>query len=241
MIRFKDVTFSYNKRAYTVEGLTTHIPQGQALALLGHNGAGKTTTLRLMLGILRPQSGDISVGGFVPGSSRAPRGMVAYMPEVNGIYEKLTGFQNLEFRARAAWIQPECIRRMSEKWLERLGLLERGDEKAGFWSKGMRQRLSLACALICQPRILLLDEPTNGLDPESLSIVVRLLQEVHDEGMTVVVSSHDLHSVHQICEQVVILQKGRCVYAGSLEGSAESLQELYLKATTREHDAGVSQ
>lgn len=218
-----------------------HVPQGQALALLGHNGAGKTTTLRLMVGLLRPQSGNISVGGFVPGSSRASRGMVAYMPEVNGIYEKLTGFQNLEFRARAAWIQPEHIRHMSEQWLERLGLLQKGDEKAGFWSKGMKQRLSLACALICQPKLLLLDEPTNGLDPESLAIVVRLLQELHNEGMTMVLSSHDLHSAHQICTQVVILQNGRCIYAGTLEGDAKSLQETYLKATTKVYDAGVLQ
>lgn len=216
------------------------IPQGQALALLGHNGAGKTTTLRLMLGLLRPHSGDIRVGGFVPGSSHAPRGMVAYMPETNGVYEKLTGFQNLEFRARAAWVEPERIRSMSEQWLERLGLLDRGDEKAGFWSKGMRQRLSLACALICQPKLLLLDEPTNGLDPESLAIVVRLLQELHDAGMTIVVSSHDLHSVHEICEQAVILQNGRCVYAGGLEGNAESLRKTYLQVTTNEYNAGVS-
>lgn len=217
------------------------IPQGQALALLGHNGAGKTTTLRLMMGLLRPHSGDIRVGGFMPGSSHTPRGMVAYMPETTGVYEKLTGFQNLEFRARAAWMQPERIRGLSEQWLSRLGLLQKGNERAGFWSKGMKQRLSLACALISRPKLLLLDEPTNGLDPESLAVVVRLLQELHDEGTTIVLSSHDLHSVHQICAQAVILQNGRCVYAGSLEGNAESLRETYLQVTTSEHNAGVSQ
>jgi len=231
MVTFERVTFSYNKKAQAIEDVTMHIPRGQTLGLLGHNGAGKTTTLRLILGLLRPQSGRVKVSGLMPGNPNIPRALVSYMPELNGIYEKLTGFQNLEFRARAAKVDPTQIHPRSKKLLDQLGLIERGHEKAGFWSKGMKQRLSLACALICQPRLLLLDEPTNGLDPESLSIVIQILQKVQDKDTSIVLSSHDLNSVRKICDHITILQNGRLIHTGVLEGKAELLQETYLKLT----------
>jgi ABC-type multidrug transport system ATPase subunit len=229
MVKFEHVTFAYNK-APVIEDLTLHIPQGQVLGLLGHNGAGKTTTLRLILGLVRPRSGRIQVGGLTPGDPNMPRALVSYMPELNGVYEKLSGFQNLEFRARAARVDTPQIRPRSEKLLEQLGLLSRGREKAGFWSKGMKQRLSLACTLICQPRLLLLDEPTNGLDPESLSIVIHMLQNV--KHTSIVLSSHDLNSVCKICDHVAILQNGQLVHTDVLQGTAEALQQTYLQLTT---------
>jgi len=234
MIKFDNVTFSYSRKARALDEVTLRVGQGQILGLLGHNGAGKTTTLRLILGLLRPQSGQIEIDGFTPGSPRMPRGWVAYMPEVSGVYERLTGFQNLDFRARAAKVAPAQIRLKSEELLDRLGLLERGEDKAGHWSKGMRQRLSLACALICQPKLLLLDEPTNGLDPESLSIILQMLREVYNEGTTIVLSSHDLNSVRKICTDIAVLQHGRLIYTGAPDGTVESLEDLYLKLTVKD-------
>lgn len=231
MIAFDDVTFSYDKKVQAIENVTMHISRGQTLGLLGHNGAGKTTTLRLILGLLRPQSGCIKVSGLKPGNPNLPRALISYMPELSGIYEKLTGFQNLEFRARAAKVDRTQIRPRSEKLLDRLGLLKRGHEKAGYLSKGLKQRLSLACALICQPRLLLLDEPTIGLDPESLSIVIQILQEVQDKDTCIVLSSHDLNSVCKICDHITILQNGRLIHTGVIEGKVELLQETYLKLT----------
>ncbi len=231
MVIFEDVTFSYNKKAQAIENVSMDISQGQTLGLLGHNGAGKTTTLRLILGLLRPQSGTIKVNGLMPGDPNIPRALVSYMPELIGIYEKLTGFQNLEFRAKAAKVDRAQIRPRSEELLDRLGLLKRGDEKAGYWSKGMKQRLSLACALISQPRLLLLDETTNGLDPESLSIVIQMLKEIQDKDTSIVLSSHDLNSVTKICDHITILQEGKIIHTGVLEGNAEMLQETYLKLT----------
>jgi ABC-type multidrug transport system ATPase subunit len=123
------------------------------------------------------------------------------------------------------------IKTESEMWLDRLGILDKGNEKAGTWSKGLKQRLSLACALICQPSLLLLDEPTNGLDPESLAVVLDILQDVHERGTTIIMSSHDLNSVVTICSQVLILQKGQVIYMNAVERSFESLQKTYLELT----------
>ena len=217
-----------------LEDVSLDIPEGQFLGLLGHNGAGKTTALRLMLGLLRPQAGHIKVGGYVPGSPSAPRTLVSYMPELVGVYEMLTGFQNLEFRARAAQVEPAEIRPRSKALLKRLGLLKRGSEKVGYWSKGMKQRLSLACTLVCHPRILLLDEPTNGLDPESLSIILEILRRANAEGTTIIMSSHDLHSVRRVCTHIAIIQNGHIIHTGALDGNIESLEKMYLKLTVGE-------
>jgi ABC-type multidrug transport system ATPase subunit len=232
MLTLDDVTFSYDKKVNAVEDVTLHVEPGQIVGLLGHNGAGKTTILRLILGLLRPKKGVIKIDGFEPTQPRLPRTLTAYVPETTGIYERLTGFQNLEFRARAAGMERAQIRRQSATWLERLGLLRQGHEKAGFWSKGLRQRLSLACALIVRPRLLLLDEPTVGLDPESLDLMIRILKETHANGTTLVISSHDLHSISELCSHVAILQSARLVYAGPLSETTEQLKRTYLGLTT---------
>ncbi len=231
MLCFEHVTFCYKPQIKAVDDVTIRVSEGQILGLLGHNGAGKTTTLRLILGLLLPQSGNIKVGGYDLRNASVPRTLMAYMPETNGIYERLTGFQNLEFRARATGIDKNQIKTKSEMWLDRLGILDRGNEKAGTWSKGLKQRLSLACALICQPNLLLLDEPTNGLDPESLSVVLEILEDVRDRGTTIIMSSHDLNSVITICSHISILQNGQVIYMNTLEGSLKSLQKTYLKLT----------
>ena len=231
MLSIEHVTFCYKSQVKVVDDLSIHVDKGQILGLLGHNGAGKTTTLRLALGLLKPQSGNVTVGGYKLWNIAVPRTLMTYMPETNGIYERLTGFQNLEFRARAAGMEINLIKTESEMWLDRLGISDRGKEQAGTWSKGLKQRLSLACALICQPSLLLLDEPTNGLDPESLSVVLDILQEVREKGATILMSSHDLNSVVTICGQISILQKGKVIYTHALEGSFESLQKKYLELT----------
>ena len=231
MLFFEHVTFCYKSQVKVVDDVSIHVDKGQILGLLGHNGAGKTTTLRLILGLLKPQSGNVTVGGYELWNASVPRTLMAYMPEINGIYERLTGFQNLEFRARATGMDINQIKIKSEMWLDGLGILDRGSEKAGTWSKGLKQRLSLACALICEPSLLLLDEPTNGLDPESLSVVLDILRDLRERGTTIIMSSHDLNTVTAICSHVSILQKGQSIYMNAVDGSFESLQKTYLELT----------
>ena len=231
MIKFNKVTFAYNKNNRGIDELSLHIPHGHTKGLIGHNGAGKTTLLRLVLGLIQPQEGIIKVGNYEPNDKKLPRGLISYVPELIGVYEKLTGFQNLEFRARAARIDPLVIETESEKWLRRFGLLKRADEKVGYWSKGMKQRLSLACALISAPQILLLDEPTNGLDPESRALFKTILKDVQQEVKTIILCSHDLDFVYALCDSITILQYGKDMLSGRLPKSAELLTDLYLKYT----------
>ena len=219
MITFDDVTFSYDKKVQAIENVTMHISRGQTLGLLGHNGAGKTTTLRLILGLLRPQSGCIKVSGLKPGNPNLPRALISYMPELSGIYEKLTGFQNLEFRARAAKVDRTQIRPRSEKLLDRLGLLKRGHEKAGYLSKGLKQRLSLACALIRQPRLLLLDELSEGIQPSLVSGLARYLVEMADrDGLHIFLVEQNVQLVRRFADRCGVLEKGRIVAEYDREG-----------------------
>lgn len=233
-LRFENITFSYNGKVNAVEDVSFHAEPGQILGLLGHNGAGKTTTLRLIAGLLQPQRGAVRVGDFVPGDPRAPRNLIAMLPESAGIYAKLTGFQNLEFRARAAGINHDQIRPLSAEWLARLGLADRGKDEAGYLSKGLRQRLALACALITRPQVLLLDEPTVGLDPESLEVVITILLQERTAGTTIVMSSHDLPSIARTCDRIIILQHARLIYDGATPENADELKQMYLAHVLRE-------
>jgi ABC-type multidrug transport system ATPase subunit len=123
MIEFNNVTFGYRKNVLIIDGVTISVGEGQTLGLLGHNGAGKTSTLRLILGILQPRTGCVRVGDCKPGSKDMPRNFICYMPESIGIYDRLTGFQNLEFRARVARVIPDRIHAKSEELLRRNLLL----------------------------------------------------------------------------------------------------------------------
>jgi len=232
-LRFENVTFSYNGRVNAVEDVSFNAEPGQILGLLGHNGAGKTTALRLMAGLLQPQSGDIRVCNLAPGSAAAPRNLTAVLPEGAGVYAKLTGSQNLEFRARAAGIPRSQIRPLITAWLARLGLSERSQQEAGYWSKGLRQRLALACALITRPQVLLLDEPTVGLDPESLEVIIAILLQEQAAGTTIIMSSHDLPSVARTCKRIIILQHARLIHDRSTPENADELKEMYLTHVSR--------
>lgn len=234
MIWFNQVSFAYHKNKHAIDGLSLHVPAGQTLGLLGHNGAGKTTLLRLALGLLRPQAGTLRVGSLDPQQGSPPRGLIAYVPEWVGTYDKLTAFQNLEFRARAARLDPSRIAEQSETWLRRFGLFARAGEQVGYWSKGMKQRLSLACALIAAPEILLLDEPTSGLDPESRALFKAILREVQPNLAATIICSHDLDFVYTLCNRITILQYGREVLSGPLPPTVEALTQVYLQ-----HTAGI--
>ncbi len=232
-LRFENVTFSYNGKVNAVDDVSFDAEPGQILGLLGHNGAGKTTALRLMAGLLQPQSGDIRVCNLAPGSAAAPRNLTAILPEGTGVYAKLTCSQNLEFRARAAGIPGAQIRPLVTEWLARLGLSERSQQEAGYWSKGLRQRLALACALITRPQVLLLDEPTVGLDPESLEVIIAILLQEQAAGTTIIMSSHDLPSVARTCKRIIILQHARLIHAGSTPENADELKQMYLTHVSR--------
>ncbi len=204
MIRTENLTKRYD-RVLALEGLTFEVHEGELLALLGPNGAGKTTTLRLLLGLISPTSGRVWIAGelMTPESHRLRR-QIGYLPETPGFWERLPAWKNLEIYARLYGVPAARARAMA--LLEQFGLADRARDPVATFSKGMRQRLALARALIHDPPILLLDEPTAGLDPEAALEVRELLRSLKGQGRTILLSTHDLEEAERLGDRVAILR-----------------------------------
>lgn len=197
-----------------VRDISFTLGAGQTIALVGHNGAGKTTLIKLMLGLIRPTEGSIGVLGEDPaaGSVEARR-RLGYLPESVTFNTALTGREVLAFYARLKSESVDGIRAL----LDRVGLAKAAERRIGTYSKGMRQRLGLAQALIGRPRLLLLDEPTTGLDPGLRMEFYEIVGELRERGATVVLSSHVLTELEERTERVIIVNRGRLVADGTLD------------------------
>jgi Cu-processing system ATP-binding protein len=186
---------------------------GRLTALVGHNGAGKTTLIKLMLGLIRAERGEIRVLNEDPAAGEfSARRQLGYLPENVAFNAALTGRETLAFYARLKQIKP------AKAWalLDRVGLMDAADRRVGTYSKGMRQRLGLAQALLGRPRVLLLDEPTTGLDPALRQTFYEILNELRDDGATVLISSHALNELEDRAEHVLIMNRGVLVAQGTL-------------------------
>lgn len=197
-----------------VRDVSFALPEGETIALVGHNGAGKTTLLKLMLGLIRPSSGNIRVLGEDPAAGEfAARRRLGYLPENVSFNAALTGRETLSFYARLKREDSGALAPL----LERVGLSHAADRRVGTYSKGMRQRLGLAQALLGAPRILLLDEPTTGLDPALRQSFYEIIEELRGQGATVLLSSHALTELEERAGRVVIMNQGIKVADGSLD------------------------
>ncbi len=199
-----------------VSDLNLAVPRGSVFGFLGPNGAGKTTTVRMLVGMLRPSAGTIRVLGHDPRAEgdwiRAHAGV---MLDNVGLYDRLSAEQNLEFAARVARLSPAEGRRRLEAQLRRVDLWDRRRDRVSGFSKGMRQKLGLARALIAEPELLILDEPTAGLDPSNIVMVRELLVSLAEEsGRTIFLCTHLLAEAQRICDQVAIIQQGKILATG---------------------------
>jgi len=202
-----------------VDGVTLAVEEGEVFGALGPNGAGKTTLIRLFCGILSPTEGKASVFGMdsVTGGTGI-RAMTGVLTETPSHYERLTGRQNLSFYARLYGVPEPDLSGRVEKTLALFGLAERGDDPVSAYSKGMKQRLALARALIHDPKLLFLDEPTSGLDPEASRQVNELIRELTETGKrTIFLCTHNLHEAEGLCDRVAMLNRGRILATGSIE------------------------
>jgi len=208
-----------------VDFLTLGIYPGEIFGLLGPNGAGKTTTILMMLGLTEPTSGSVKVCGI--DSTRNPmqvKRKVGYMPDDVGFYEDRTAFDNLIYTARLNRIPEAEARQRAHLMLERVGLTEASGKKVGAFSRGMRQRLGLADVLIKKPDVIILDEPTLGIDPEGVRELLALIRDLsRTEGLTVLLSSHHLHQVQQICDRVGLFVRGKLIASGDIESLSRQL------------------
>ena len=206
-----------------VHALDLHVPGGSIYGFLGPNGAGKTTTIRLLLGLLRPDGGEIRLFG-----ERHRYGDTQWLHQVGALvegpslYPHLSGRQNLDISRRLLGLPATRI----DAVLARVDLSNDADRRVRDYSLGMRQRLAIALALLGEPRLLILDEPANGLDPAGIIDLRRLLAELAAEGVTVFVSSHQLSEVEQVASHVGVLQRGRLRFEGSLHELRERYRAL---------------
>ncbi len=206
-----------------VDGLTLSVASGQVFGLLGPNGSGKSTTIKMILGLLRPSAGTCAVFG-IPGGEIEARREVGYLPESPSFYRHLTGRELVRFYARMCGLPgAEAIAR-SDATIAQVGLAGAADRRVGTYSKGMLQRIGIAQAIVHDPSLVILDEPTAGLDPMGTEDVSTLILDLKRRGKTVLVTSHLLGQIEEICDRVAILDRGRLMLEGAvaeLVGRAE--------------------
>lgn len=188
-----------------VEGLSIAVEYGEVLGFLGPNGAGKTTTIRMLAGIIAPTEGYAVVAGMrTDRDVERLHELIGLLTEVPGFYNRLTSRENLRFFAR--FYLGMDADAQADKYLKLMELWERRDDKVGSFSKGMKQRLALARALLHEPKVLLLDEPTAGLDPESAWEVRRLILKLKEQGRTIFLSTHNLEEAEQLCDRIAVIR-----------------------------------
>ncbi len=213
-----------------LDGVDLAVPRGQLFGLIGHNGAGKSTLFKLVLGLITPTQGRIHVNGTaVDGPDfRAARRGLGYLPENLVLYDNLSGLETLQFFARLKGAPASQCRPL----LERVGLAQAGGRAVREYSKGMRQRLGFAQALLGSPRLLLLDEPTTGLDPSAIRDFYTVLDELRAEGVTLIISSHILAELQQRIDALAMLSLGRLCAQGTVAQLRER-SRLPLQITAR--------
>ena len=221
MIRTHNLTKQFGDLV-AVDGLSLSIGAGEVFGLLGPNGAGKTTTIRMLSSLIGPTSGEADVAGFRIGrDDRLIRKNVGILTESPGMYEQLSAERNLAFFARL--YEVEHIDRQIERYLTMLGLWDRRQEAVGAFSRGMRQKLAIARALLHEPKVLYLDEPTSSLDPEASLLVREFIAGLKHEGRTIVICTHNLAEADQLCDRVAVL-KSRVL---ALDTPSELRRQLY--------------
>lgn len=200
-----------------VDNLSLEVPRGIIFGFLGPNGSGKTTTIRLLLGLLAPTAGHASVLGFnIRTQADQIRERTGALLEHNGLYEQMTAEENLEFHGRIYRLSPQERQTRIQELLTHLNLWDRRGEIVGDWSKGMRQKLAIARALLHRPPLLFLDEPTSGLDPiAAVSLRDDLSQLTAHEGITVFLNTHNLSEAEKLCSQVGIIRAGKLMAVGA--------------------------
>jgi len=188
-----------------VDRLTLSIPAGEVFGLLGPNGAGKTTTIRMLSSLIAPSSGEASVAGFRVGKEDYQiRKSVGILTETPGMYNQLSAERNLSFFAKL--YEVEDIPGQVERYLRMLGLWDRRHEAVGTFSKGMRQKLAIARALLHEPKVLYLDEPTSGLDPEASKVVREFIVELRQEGRAIIICTHNLSEADRLCDRIAVFR-----------------------------------
>ena len=239
MLKLNGISKSYNKGAIkAVDNVSLDIKSGEIFGFLGPNGAGKTTTIKMIVGLLKPDSGTIQVDGVNAWEEpiKAKR-MISYVPDNPEIYDKLKGIEYLNFIADMYGITNESRVEKIDYYLEMFSIKDAIGDIIGSYSHGMKQKLVLTSALITDPSLFILDEPMVGLDPKSAFNLKEIMRQMCDEGKTVFFSTHVLEVAEKICDRIAIINKGQIVAMGTMEElrsnakEEESLENIFLELT----------
>jgi len=229
--RYSDVT--------AVDYLDLDVKRGEIFGLLGPNGSGKSTTLKMILGLVKPDSGYVNVLGInVEEDPVAVKRKVGYVPESPHVYEFLTGLEFLDFAGDVYGMKPDEKKKRIEEFLRALELEGREGDTISSYSEGMKQKVVIISAIMHRPELLLLDEPLSGLDPKSARIVKDLLRQLASQGVTAVMSTHILEIAQAICDRIAIMYEGRLLALGTMEELRQrarmpdsGLEDIFLKLT----------
>lgn len=238
-ISIAGLTKEFNGRV-VVDRVSLEIPGGVVYGLLGPNGAGKTTIVRMLSTLLKPTSGTAKVNGFdVLSDPGKVRSSIGVLPEDTGLYDRLTATETLEFYGGVQGLTGATVRERSEALLKMFELFDRRNDRVGKYSRGMRQKLALARALIHDPPVLLLDEPTLGLDVMSTRAIRDYVKNVAKEGKTVLLTSNNMYEAQLLCSRVTILSKGAIRASGTVEeleamSKGKGLEEVFVNLVRSE-------
>jgi ABC-2 type transport system ATP-binding protein len=225
-IELRDITKSFSGYL-AVDNLSLTVPQGSIYGFLGPNGSGKTTTIRMIMNILLPDKGEITVLGQK--TSKSARQKVSYLPEERGLYKKMEVDRLLHYFGSLQGMTDAQIKEASGRWLSRLELEKWADKKTEALSKGMSQKIQFIAAVIADPELLILDEPFSGLDPVNAEVLQEAILEQKRRGTTIVFSTHDMSKAERLCDRIFMIFQGRKV----LDGSLEEIQQSYGLDTIR--------
>ncbi len=244
MIKLNNLSKQF-ETTLAVNQLSLEVSKGELFSFLGPNGAGKTTTIKMMVGLMTPSSGSIEMGGFsVKTEPKQAKALIGYVPDAAFLYQHLTGQELLMMVGQLYSMENKTIQQEQQKLSERLFMTEwLGDRIAGY-SQGMKQRLAFASAFLHKPEILIIDEPMVGLDPKTARIIKDMLKEQSKAGVTVFISTHNLHVAEELSDRIAIINRGKLLGVGtvdsfrSVSGEKENLEERFLRIVEEEEQAG---
>lgn len=237
LIELRQLTKRYGEKT-AVDEVSLDVHGGEIFGFLGPNGAGKTTTIKAIVGLLRPSSGAVRVGGSdVQTDPIRAKAVCGYVPDTPNLYPKLSGRELLRFVGDLYGINSTQVDRRIDELLRLFDLTAAADQTLDSYSHGMRQKASLAAALVHDPKVLVLDEPTVGLDPKSARLIKDILRQLADRGAAVFLSTHILEIAERMCDRIGIIHQGRLIASGTMDelrrmGKGESrLEDIFLTLT----------
>jgi len=243
MIELRNVCKTYGGTVKAVDNLNLVIPDGEIVGFLGPNGAGKTTTIKMITGILNPDSGTILVNGKnIEKEALEAKKQIGYVPDTPNMFLRLKGIEYLNFMADMYDVSTEERKERIENLSRRFGMSEVLQDRIQSYSHGMRQKIILIGVLLHNPSVWILDEPMTGLDPRSSFLLKEMMREHADQGNTVFFSTHVLEVAEKVCDRVAIINKGELLFCGTLEEMKEhfkkntSLESIFLELTESEEE-----